>query len=841
MRLHKFSSNNARVLASVPETERSVQDIDLFSESLPEQRTLGLQWSMESDTFKFVNKIQDKPTTRRGILSVVSQLYDPLGFIAPYTLLGKNILQHINKAELGWDEEVRGDVANLWSKWLGQLSALGQISIPRCIKPKDFGEVVRRELHHFCDASDDGIGACSYVRQVNNKGQVHVAFLAGKSKVIPSKGLFTTPRLELMSAVIVTQLSKMLHEELDMTFDEEYYWSDSKIVLGWIANHTKRFNTFVHNRIRLVTSRTEVSQWHHVPGHLNPADIASRGKPCDQLMSSTWFSGPRFLSDANIDLLRQTQDLTNDLDTQDPELKKVKAMKTAADHMPTLVDKYAKYPTWTTLKRAIGNLQQMAISKSWSKKPLNSADLLKAEKKIISDVQRHHFREEYLLIKDGKQVNKRSPLYELNPFLDNCDIIRVGGRVQKSVVLDFAEKHPILLPKDEHVSAVVIRHYHNHIHHQGRSLTLGVIRNAGFWIIGATKLVKSILHKCITCNRLRGKPAEQIMSALPADRIQPTPPFTHVGMDCFGPFVVKERRSDIKRWGLLLTCLYSRAVHVEILDDMTTDSLINALRCFICLRGTIKTIYCDRGTNFVGASNVLQKELESMDPESPLGKYLKDRQIEFKFNAPHASHAGGVWERQIRSIRAVLNGMMSGKYNRRLDTAGLRTALYEAMAIVNGRPIAVNDLNDPQSLILTPNHLLTTKPANIASPPGNFDTTEVYGRRMWRKVQQFAEEFWNLWKGDYLTEITKRQKWARPRRDIEKGDIVMLIEDNVPRNQWAYGMVEETDIGSDGKVRRVKVRMANPGIDSKGKEIFAASTLERPIQKVILLQQHEDS
>lgn len=317
------------------------------------------------------------------------------------------------------------------------------------------------------------------------------------------------------------------------------------------------------------------------------------------------------------------------------------------------------------------------------------------------------------------------------------------------------------------------------------------------------------------------------MADLPSSRLQPEPPFTHIGIDCFGPFLVKERRSEVKRWGLLLTCLYSRAVHVEVLVDMSTDSLINALRCFICLRGNVKTIYCDHGTNFIGASNELHKELQAMDANSSVTKYLRENQIDFKLNAPLASHAGGVWERQIRNIRAVLNGMMSGKYKSRLDTASLRAELYEAMAIVNSRPVAVNDLADPQTPVLTPNHLLTSKSTAIPSPPGNFDNTEVYGRKMWRKVQQFAEEFWETWKGDYLTQITKRQRWERPQRNLQNGDIVLLIDDNAPRNLWAHGLVDTSISGSDGRVRRVKVRMPN------------GSILERPIQKVIVLQTHD--
>ena len=135
-------------------------------------------------------------------------------------------------------------------------------------------------------------------------------------------------------------------------------------------------------------------------------------------------------------------------------------------------------------------------------------------------------------------------------------------------------------------------------------------------------------------------------------------------MDCFGPFHVKERKSGLKKFGVIPTCLYSREIHLEVLDDMTADALINALRCVICIRGPIRSINCDNGTNFVGASNELSKELKAVDSNSQIGRYFQQTQISFMFNAPNISHAGGVWERQIRNVRAIFNGMIATKYNK---------------------------------------------------------------------------------------------------------------------------------------------------------------------------------
>ncbi|XP_067939867.1 uncharacterized protein [Watersipora subatra] len=832
LRLHKFISNDPEVLSALPESERSVQNTELFSGHLPEQRTLGLQWSTNEDCFKFINNVTTKPSTRRGILSVVSQLYDPLGFIAPYTLIGKNILQSINKENPDWDAPVSRAHSQRWEKWTKMLPQIEEIKIPRCYKPKNFGGVSKRELHHFCDASENGIGACSYLRQKNEQGDVKVSLVLAKARVIPSKGLVTTPRLELASAVMATQLSVTLERELNMKIDKEYFWTDSMITIGRINNDSAKFTAFVSNRLRLIHSRSHKSQWHHVPGDQNPADIASRGKPCSELSNSIWFSGPQFLAETEIQTpTHHPSKLNHDMD---PELKKVeKGLKTTVIQA-SVADRFSKFSTWNRLKQSVAIIQSITKSTTgkWTIQPVTAATLHNASVTIISKIQEVNFNDEIKHIRYGERLSRKSPISKLYPFLDKEGLLRVGGRAKQSSALSYEEKHPIILPQGSHVSTLIARHYHSTTNHQGKPITQSRLRTSGFWLIGAGRTIKSIINTCILCRRLRGKPVEQVMADLPAERVEPSPPFTNVGIDCFGPFIVKDRRTEVKRWGLLLTCLYSRAVHVEILDDMSSDSFITALRAFISLRGNVHTIYCDQGTNFIGAANELVKGLESSDPNTHLGHYLRANAIEFKFNAPHASHTGGAWERQIRSIRAAME-LQLRKHQGRLSSSGLRVAFYEAMAIVNSRPISAQLLNDSEVSVITPNHLLTGKSTNITLPPGDFDSTEVYGKKMWRKIQQMADEFWFSWKNSYLQNITKRQRWECPQPSLQPGDIVLVMEDNAPRYDWPTGVIIEASPGSDGRVRRVKIKIATAVLYTKG------TVLERPVQKLILLLKNQ--
>lgn len=161
------------------------------------------------------------------------------------------------------------------------------------------------------------------------------------------------------------------------------------------------------------------------------------------------------------------------------------------------------------------------------------------------------------------------------------------------------------------------------------------------------------------------------MNDLPVEHVEPSPPFTYCGMDCFGPFMTTEGRKQHKRYGLLFTCFCSRAIHVEMLDDMSTDTFINALRCFIAVRSAVRQIQCDQGTNFVGAKNEFKTALQELDTQR-LSTFLSQNQCDFVMNAPHSSHAGGVWERQIKTVKSVLSSTLS-LCQGRLNDASLRT------------------------------------------------------------------------------------------------------------------------------------------------------------------------
>lgn len=187
--LHKFVSNKKEVLRSIPISDRAddLKNIDLDLDKLPMERALGVHWCIQSDTFQFRLMLKDRPCTRRGILSTISSIFDPLGFAAPILLEGKSILQDLCREGVEWDDPIPDVIKSRWEKWRAELPILQRFSIPRCFKPENFGSVVRKELHHFSDASTKGYGQCSYLRLRDDSGKIHFSFMAGKARVTPIK------------------------------------------------------------------------------------------------------------------------------------------------------------------------------------------------------------------------------------------------------------------------------------------------------------------------------------------------------------------------------------------------------------------------------------------------------------------------------------------------------------------------------------------------------------------------------------------------------------------------------------------------------------------------------
>ena len=295
-RLHKFTSNSQIVISSIPPEDRATKTKhpSLLNGTAIE-RALGVHWCIESDTLQFRIELKDKPFSRRGILSTVSSVYDPLGLVAPFILLGKRILQELCREGVDWDDDIPDNIRARWEKWRAELPLLERLKFPRCYKPEDLGEVKTVELYHFSDASQNGYGQCSYLRLMDDAESIHCSLVIAKSRVTPLKPV-TVSRLELTAALVASKMGGVLLKELEFDQIKETYWTDSKTVLGHITNDARRFHVFVSNRVQEIRERTSPAQWHYVGTKENPADIASRGSGAQELIDTRlWWNGPDFL------------------------------------------------------------------------------------------------------------------------------------------------------------------------------------------------------------------------------------------------------------------------------------------------------------------------------------------------------------------------------------------------------------------------------------------------------------------------------------------------------------------------------------------------------------------
>ena len=768
-RLHKFTSNSKEVINSVPSEDQAkdTKDPRLVSNDPVIERPLGVHWCIESDTLQFRIELKDKPLSRRGILSTVSSVFDPLGLVAPFILVGKRILQELCRDGVGWDDEVPEDVRPRWEKWRSELPALEKLKIARCHKPEEFDEIKHTELHHFSDACQNGYGQCTYLQLVNAKNRIHCSLVMGKSRVTPLKPV-TIPRLELTAALVSSKISYMLRKELEYEEVKETFWTDSKTVLGYINNDARQFHVFVGNRVQEIREKTLPDQWRYVGTKSNPADIASRGAGAQELInSSLWWNGPEFLWNSHEDW--DPVDNIPSIPPDDPETKKITVRATQVEEPPSLLERLKYFSNWHRAKRAIAiclRLQRRfrktsicssqdtspdtaeRIGRAATYVPVNVQELKYSELQIIKMVQNEVFPEDIQLLKslnvqsqvinrstakDGNRAMKgSSSLYKLDPFLDKDGVLRVGGRIKHSS-LPYEVRHPVILPRKGHVTDMILCHHHQTIQHQGRGITQGEVRSAGYWIIGGSSAVSSHISKCVTCRRLRNMPQEQKMADLPEDRLEPAPPFTFCAVDYFGPWYIKDGRRELKRYGVLFTCLASRAIHLEVADSLSTDSFLNAYCRFVARRGPVRQLRSDQGSNFVGAMNELNQAISELGHEQIRQELLKTNcdWVDFRMNFPHSSHMGGAWERQIRTVRNVLASLLS-HHGTQLDGETLRTFMAEAEAIVNCRPLTADTINSPQlPQPLTPNHLLTMKSKVIMPPPGNFQRADLYSRRRW--------------------------------------------------------------------------------------------------------------
>ena len=811
--LRKWNSSEPSVLQRIdPDLRDSIEVLNL-SGSEEYAKTLGLEWNTTMDHFRLTVTNLPSPDviTKRILVSNVAKIFDVLGWFSPTVIKMKILLQRLWETKLDWDDTIPSSIQGVWLQWRSEIPLLSNCYVPRYFFPKNV-DIVDVQLHGFSDASEDAYAGVVYIRGEDASGKFHVELVLAKTRVSPLKRL-TIPRLELCGAHLLAQLLGHVKNIYQIPIANTYAWTDSTIVLNWLMGSSRRFKTFVGNRISTILDCVPPNCWNHVSSADNPADCASRGLyPSELLTHDLWWKGPKWLGVSKSKWPEQPSLLPNETSNEERELCLVTTHQSMEPVIP--LDRYSTFSRFQRVMawifRFITNCRAKGINPDRSPH-LSVHELLHAERYWIAICQADSFPQELAVLRSNQDVNLpiNSTLKSLGPFLDPQGVIRVGGRISNAA-LSYSRIHPIVLHGKHPIARLIVLSEHHRMLHASPSLLSASI-SLRFHIINLRRTVRLITRECVICRRYAGKISFQQQGQLPQERVTPGSVFEKVGVDYAGPFNVKygfvRKPTIVKAYVCLFVSLTVKAVHLEIVSDLTTEAFIAALRRFISRRGLPNLMWSDHGTNFVGAKRELKdlyQFLRDKNHNCIISEFCSSRLIEWRFIPERAPHFGGLWESAVKSMKMHLRRITSDV---KLTFEELSTVISQIEACLNSRPLVpLTHTNDDINEVLTPAHFLIGR-ALTALPDRSSDVQQpVSLLRRWQLCQNIVNHFWRKWSTEYLTSLNKYTKWPHRSVNVAVGDIVVLRDETLFPTSWPLARVINVHPGKDNLVRVVTVR-----------------------------------
>lgn len=437
-----------------------------------------------------------------------------------------------------------------------------------------------------------------------------------------------------------------------------------------------------------------------------------------------------------------------------------------------------------------------------------------AEDLWIRLAQAEGFKTELEEFRRSGQIHPKSSLKDLSPVMRD-GVIVVDSRLCRSPDMSVTARYPPILPRKHGYTQLLMLHVHQTMAHQAHGAVLTELRQR-CWIPRAATTLRSVVSRCQLCRIRRSRPVSVKMAPLPLCRVsKQDKAFSSTGVDIFGPIGTLVGRATKKTWVVIFRCMSTKAVHFETVDSLSTDSTLMAITRFQSRRGHVRCYFSDNGRNFVGANRALEEEQSWLDNDE-ISRKLAVRGTQWKFNTPCDPSAGGVWERNIRTAKDILRSLLHQQTPRH---EVLVTLLAEVERIMNSTPIVGVATDSADDEPLTPYHFLIGSASPCQTRP-----VPVAGtlRQRWQAAQNMADHFWRRWTREYLPRLSTRTKWKQEGGDLQEGGIVIIADEEHPRNVWLRGRILSVVRGPDGRVRSATVQTR-------------LGTLRRPARKLIVI------
>uniref|UniRef100_A0A8D8YQ79 Integrase catalytic domain-containing protein n=1 Tax=Cacopsylla melanoneura TaxID=428564 RepID=A0A8D8YQ79_9HEMI len=768
------------------------------------QKTLGMLWDTREDTLslKFNYQYKNEVVCKRLLLSVLASFFDILGLWTPIIMHLKLLVQSAWVQKKDWDEELDSKDKVEFLRIVESMNRVSNMPVQRYLVNCNSQGSVRYELHAFSDACSHSYASVVYLRRETQTGEINTDVVFAKSRVAPTDKP-TLPRLELLGALIAYRsLNFVKNSLMNVTVDKFYLWIDNQCVIHWLTGN-KVLPVFINNRVREIKSSTFPITFRYVPTEQNPADLACRGSSdVDLKDNKLWWEGPGFLSthvwpdfDFHCPFICDETD-ENEIPIDINLI--TKCAETVLFPTPFDIDehKYNSFKKLVNITCYVKKFINLCRKGANFKGPISLEEYNNSKAEWLKYIQRKKFPTTYEKLALGQSDQLST---QLGLELSDDGLLICKGRFRE-LRYEGKEVFPVLIPRQCHLTDIIVNDVHRACFHNGTGQTLATLR-LNYWLCQGRSEVKKIIRNCVNCKKFRQGPYKQPEFCFyPNYRVQRNVAFQYSSVDMFGPLTVKEGNKVSTVHGLIFVCMTTRAIHLEMLDSESTADFLLAFKRFLARRNACRHILSDNAIQFKLVKDVFSE-------------VLNEKSIKFQFTSPLSPWEGGLYERLIGSTKQCLRKTIGHEL---LSKTQLLTTLIEIENVINKRPLGyVGD----EDIMITPSHFLGIKSDSLGLEQLNFNSrgksvTFKNLMDLWKKGSSLLDLFWRTWVKQYLNALRERKQTALKQGRISTlepkvGEVVLIKDTNLHRANWPYGSILKLNHGRDEKVRNVDLKIPN--------------------------------